>query len=160
MIGPVYVYSLAYCGMGEVVRERRDGRLEVRTPSGRRILARPDSVRPMEREFSAPPPVDAPACTERPGLEAVPKRPPVREPAYLAWLRGQTCARCGEPAPSEASHHPARGHGAMSSKAPDTRAIPLCSRCHRRHHQDPLDREWVEDEIAKHLRRWVREMGR
>jgi hypothetical protein len=52
---------------------------------------------------------------------------PLRSAAYLAWLRTLPCAICGR-TPSEAAH---TGPHALSRKASDFSAIPLCHQHHR-----------------------------
>lgn len=53
---------------------------------------------------------------------------------YLAWIRTQPCARCGQQAPSEPAHQRCLGHGGISMKPPDRETIPLCNGCHRLEH--------------------------
>ena len=77
----VYVTALHYLGMGEVIAVRRDGRLVVETPSGKRVRVQPDCVRYLGHEYHSPPPLDEPARTQRSDGEAVPKEPAVRRPA-------------------------------------------------------------------------------
>jgi len=56
------------------------------------------------------------------------RRGPVRDAAYLQWIRTLPCEACSAEGQSEASHTGDRGLG---QKAPDTDAIPLCAACHR-----------------------------
>lgn len=53
---------------------------------------------------------------------------PVRDPAYLRFIRSQPCAVCASMRGVEAAHTGPRG---LSQKANDRGAIPLC----RTHHQ-------------------------
>jgi hypothetical protein len=56
------------------------------------------------------------------------RRGPVRDEAYLGWIRTLTCVACQREGPSEAAH---TGDHGLGQKAPDTDAIPLCAACHR-----------------------------
>ena len=154
----VYVQSLAYLGVGEVLRERRDGRLVVETPTGRTHRVRPEDCRDLGQQHRPSQPLETAPDYGRSEGEAQPKPETERLPAYLAWLRKQLCARCGC-YDAEASHHPAEKQGSMGLKAPDARAIPLCRSCHMKHHQKPLARDWVEEQIAASTRAWVRSLG-
>lgn len=96
------------------------------------------------------------------------KDAPIRSRAYLDHVRSLACAWCSRPPPSEASHHPAQGHGSVGAKCCDLRAIPLCHECHASYHQHgaigrymsaQATREWVETTIVNLLREWVRERG-
>ncbi len=154
----VYVQALSYCGTAEVLKVRRDGRLLVETPSGRTHRVRESEC----RDLRAPPSPSLPRLELVPDYtgesRAVPKpEEPERVPAYLAWLRTQPCAVCGRMA-SEASHHPPKMGGTLSRKCSDMRALPLCHSHHMAHHSKPLPRDVVEEEIAKHARRWVRSL--
>ncbi len=157
----VYVnVPLGYKGTGEVLRSRRDGRLVVETPDGRRIKAHPQHCRDMERPAPASAPLTRRGKTGPAELRAVPKPDaPVRNPAYLRWLRERGCALCGICVGVQASHHPSEMGGTLSRKCSDLRAIPLCAFHHAQHHSKPLDREWVEESISAHLRLWVRTLG-
>ena len=101
---------------------------------------------------------------------AQPKPRTFRSPRFLSWLRTLACAWCGRWAPSEASHH---GRHGMGQKAPDTSAIPLCSRCHRDHHDGrglvdsngermtgDATREWAERRAAELVARFLETGGR
>lgn len=75
-----------------------------------------------------------------------PKPRTARDAKYLAWLRTLPCCACHRPPPSEASHHGRRGIGL---KASDHEALPLCSACHRAHHDQgsiPLIRHLEREE--------------
>ncbi len=48
---------------------------------------------------------------------------------YLAFVRLQPCCRCGARPPNHAHHEILNGRG-KSQKAPDSRTLPLCARCH------------------------------
>lgn len=93
------------------------------------------------------------------------KDAPVRSRAYLDWIRSLPCCACRRMPPSEASHHPRRGHGSVGAKTCDLRTLPLCSECHREWHQrgclglmdGTQTREWVEAALVDVLRQWVRE---
>lgn len=50
----------------------------------------------------------------------------------LTWLRSCPCAKCKRAAPSEAHHH--TGRRALSRRASDEDAMPLCLQCHRDFH--------------------------
>ena len=71
-----------------------------------------------------------------------------RSKAHLAFVRLLPCSWCGAMGPSEASHHGVHG---TALKSPDTKAIPLCTRCHRAHHGKEglpgshMDREQTRD---------------
>jgi hypothetical protein len=68
-----------------------------------------------------------------PALRAVPKPPkPMRDEAYLAWVRNRRCCVCHKGA-TEAHHH-TLDHRGMGQKVHDYLAIPLCTRCHRQLH--------------------------
>lgn len=74
-----------------------------------------------------------------PRKRAKPRRGPLRDPGYLAFLReeGACAVALGftgrwTHGPCEAAHRPVNG---MRSKGPDNEAIPLCSEHHREQHQ-------------------------
>lgn len=88
-----------------------------------------------------------------PRKRAKPRRGPLRDPGYLAFLREEgycavalgftgrwTHGRC------EAAHGPVNG---MRSKGPDNGAIPLCSEHHREQHQ----LGWPAFEAKHHMNR-------
>ena len=54
---------------------------------------------------------------------------PGRNPRYLAWIRTLPCLVCGKSSGVEAAHTGPHGIG---QKSPDSSAIPLCVRHHRR----------------------------
>jgi hypothetical protein len=56
-----------------------------------------------------------------------PRRGPLRDPGYLAFIRQLACLVCNRFG-CEAAHGPVNG---MSSKGPDNEAVPLCSHHHR-----------------------------
>ena len=93
------------------------------------------------------------------------KDSPVRSRVYLAWVRARACQWCRARPPSEASHHPKRGHGSIGAKCCDLRTLPLCHECHRSMHQTgklglmtgDQTRMWAEEQITETLRSWVRE---
>jgi hypothetical protein len=60
---------------------------------------------------------------------------PHRSRAHLAFVRGQPCAVCPEPAAE--AHHAFRraGGGGVGLKGCDLLAVPLCLRCHRELHK-------------------------
>lgn len=69
------------------------------------------------------------------------REPRLRNELYLRWVRRLPCVRCAWNGrfnvPSEAAHcklaiaaHGWRGWG-LSERSDDTKALPLCSRCHR-----------------------------
>ena len=156
----VYVRSLAWTGFGVVVWAR-GSRVRVRVPgSGKRRehTVKTDRCTKVARSPKSNE-IVRPFNTKRRELTAVPKSPPVRDERYLAWLREQRCARCKAPPRSEASHHPAKGHGSTGCKTSDERAIALCTLCHRHHHARPLNRAWVEDQIEQHRARYLAEVA-
>lgn len=53
---------------------------------------------------------------------------PVRDPAYLKWIRALPCCVCGSQRGVEAAHTGSRG---LSTKSCDRSCVPLC----RQHHQ-------------------------
>lgn len=60
-----------------------------------------------------------------------PRRGRFADKTYLDWIREQPCATCPEgeqTTKTEAAH---MGAHALSMKAPDRQAIPLCAKCHR-----------------------------
>jgi hypothetical protein len=76
-------------------------------------------------------------------------RDPVRNPAFLSWIRSQPCGRCGCSAPSDPHHI---FGSSVSLKSSDIFTIPLCRACHDAHDQDP---EMIEV-WAKTAERWIR----
>lgn len=81
---------------------------------------------------------------------------------YRKWVRTLPCAWCGAAPPSEADHHPCRGHG--GGKRDDLRVVPLCAVCHRGRtdtrrlgSMTPEDTErWMEGEQLRLLTAWIR----
>lgn len=57
---------------------------------------------------------------------------PARSEHYKAWIRTLPCCVCGMRAPSEHSHHGARG---MGQKTDDYRSVPLCRYDHESWHK-------------------------
>jgi hypothetical protein len=57
------------------------------------------------------------------------KRVGYKDPKYLAWVRTHPCCACGAFPPNHAHHETLGGRG-KSQKAPDSRSLPLCFRCH------------------------------
>jgi cytochrome c553 len=57
-----------------------------------------------------------------------PYSPATRSPKYLKFVRSMACIVCGSWKNVEAAH---TGPHALSDKAPDRDALPLCARCHR-----------------------------
>jgi len=58
---------------------------------------------------------------------------PLRDPAYLAWIRTLECLLCRhyhitQSWPTEAAHSGPHG---VSQKAADDQALPLCRHCHQ-----------------------------
>ena len=156
----VLVRCLAYRGPAEVLKVKRGDRYLIETPTGRNHTVRASDCRDLAPQHRSSQPLETPAnAPELEGGEPYPKAPPARMPQYLAWLRRQHCSRCGVSVGVEASHHPVKGHGATGLKCPDSRAIPLCARCHREHHTKPLSRDWIDSVIAAHTRAWVRSLG-
>lgn len=52
--------------------------------------------------------------------------------AYTAWIRKQPCVACSAGPPSEAHHMCGAG---MGLRAHDHTVVPLCSGCHKDHHE-------------------------
>ena len=153
-----YVQSLSWAGSGRVQERLEDGRVRVVCADGERRVFPADAVLVARRSSPIEALGSAPLEHVAEGVP-VPKDPPVRSPDHLAWIRRRHCAVCGAAPPSQASHHPERGHGSTGAKCSDLRAIPLCAACHAAHHRAPLDREWVEERIAALLIEWVRTVG-
>jgi len=74
------------------------------------------------------------------------------DPAYLRWLRLQSCRVCGRQGPNTAHHHTARRP--LGRRAHDHDAMTLCFVCHRdfhdaRGHFRAMDRDerrqWQDD---------------
>ena len=59
---------------------------------------------------------------------------PIRDEAYLSWVRQQPCCVCFKPGPNDAHHR--IGHGRMgTARVSDLETMPLC-----REHHDALHR--------------------
>ena len=56
------------------------------------------------------------------------RRGPVRDAAYLNWIRTLPCTACGIEGRSEAAH--TGRDGGLSRKASDLSCVPLCADCH------------------------------
>lgn len=160
----IYVRSLAWTGFGVVVWAR-GSRVRVRVPGNgkrREHTVKADRCTEVARSPKSNE-IVRPFNTKRRELTAVPKNPPVRDKDYLAWVRTQSCCRCGRIGPSEPSHHPIEMVGAMGLKTDDDRCIPLCAGCHRTgplaHHTVPFGRAWVEDQIEQHRARYLAEVA-
>jgi hypothetical protein len=138
----------------------------VNCDDGKSRLVDVAKLRPVER--AAPPPGAVTRPVDRDSISraatvAVPKAQPVRDRAYLAWLRSQPCCVCGSRADVEASHHGTHGVG---SKPSDHDALPLCATHHRRWHDrgsphpswEHLTREEKRARfaflVAEHRARW------
>ncbi len=80
------------------------------------------------------------------------KQLPVRDKAYLAWIRKKPCLVCGYSGQDSVPHHEQLpGHGGKGTKCDDTRTLPLCMVCHLDRHTYGRD-FWdidPEAEIAK-----------
>lgn len=161
----VYVSAPLRRGAGTVLRTRRGDVVEVCLDVGQVVRVGACHVRHLERQ--RPP---ASSLTRRPAYErvetvAVERREPFRSPHYLAWIRQHDCAWCGKAGPSEASHHPAEGHGGMGTKADDHDVVPLCHGCHAHWHQHTRlgsmtsadSKAWAARQAHEWLKRWVRE---
>lgn len=91
-----------------------------------------------------------------------PKTKPLRDPAYLAWLRKLPCAVCGR-GPCEAAHQRLLG-GGTGSKPDDRYALPMCQGCHESEHRRGVVTTWNENlpgnmEYDRHsLREYLREL--
>ena len=91
----------------------------------------------MTRRTTLPRSSQAPLRRKRPNARrAKPRRGPMRDPGYLAWLRERHCIACITPEPrgpiSDPAHGPANGRG---SKGPDNEAVPLCRHHHIEQHR-------------------------
>ncbi|WP_437888365.1 DUF968 domain-containing protein [Phytobacter sp. V91] len=65
-----------------------------------------------------------------------PKRIRWENPKFLAWVKSQPCACCGQPA--DDSHHLIGwGQGGMATKSHDAFTIPLCRKHHTELHNNP-----------------------
>lgn len=91
------------------------------------------------------------------------KSPPIRSKLYLAYVREQRCCWC-KSSPVKASHHVKPGHGSVSMKTCDLRALPLCHDCHSQYHRHgklgsmsgETTRYWAEEQIVECLRGFLR----
>ncbi len=78
-------------------------------------------------------------------LRACPKPKVIEDPDYLEWIESLCCMLCGlkgkgfKKGKSDAHHIPKKGHGTMSGKCDDKRAVPLCWDQHREYHDDGRD---------------------
>lgn len=164
----VYVRDPLRRGTGTVLEVRRDHTVRVCLDAGRVVRVPVDRVQRIDREpvsttLSAGPyrTPDYSAKQTRP----VPKVDKIRSPSWLAWVRKRPCEWCSAPAPSEASHHNAEGHGAMASKADDCDTLPLCHGCHVDYHRTfalgSMDaaqtRQWVQHRLNETKKAWLRE---
>lgn len=78
----------------------------------------------------------------------IPKPRVYRDEAYLAFIRAHPCLKCGRGAPVEAHHEP-MGRTGMGIKPPDYHAVPLCSACHQRRHQQGPREFWGHFDIRR-----------
>lgn len=82
-----------------------------------------------------------------------------RSPAYLAWLKGQPCCRCG--APADDPHHAIALDNLSGTglTAPDSWAMPVCRPCHDLIHRDPelwpLQALWVARTLTAAIQQGV-----
>lgn len=75
-----------------------------------------------------------------------------RSDRYLEFIRGKPCIVCGSLSASHPHHiriSDSGGGGGTALKPSDYQAIPLCSDCHRREHQDPFIREIIAEIFFK-----------
>lgn len=70
-------------------------------------------------------------------LFARPKRIRWENPKFLAWVKSQPCACCGQPA-DDPHHLIGWGQGGMATKAHDAFTIPLCRKHHTELHNSPV----------------------
>ena len=77
------------------------------------------------------------------------RKPPGQDKKYLAWIREQPCARCGQVAPSEPAHQRCLGNCGVGIKPPDRDALPLCRGCHSLEHSMGGPWLWGETEKEK-----------
>lgn len=124
----VFVRAFGRHGEATVERVRKDGRVAVTFSGGDRATVRPDCVWSLSQPKASTPGVlvAAPIVVGASG-RSVPKEMPVRDRAYLDWLKTQPCAACAHPHGCDPSHH---GRHGVGTKPSDLGAIPLCRRCH------------------------------
>ena len=74
---------------------------------------------------------------------------------HLAFVRGQRCAVCENPAAE--AHHAFRraGGGGVGLKGCDLLAVPLCLRCHRDLHKTGSVGAWTREQTEAFLWRAV-----
>lgn len=84
-----------------------------------------------------------------------------RSPSYLKWVRTRPCLVCSLSGETHAHHVRMGGGGGIAMKPPDTRALPLCMRCHGTLHQGGERTFWEKTGIDPHaailamLTRWA-----
>lgn len=75
------------------------------------------------------------------------KQLPVRDKAYLAWIRKKPCLVCGYSGQDSVPHHEnERGHGGRGTKTSDHRTLPVCRICHDYRHTQGRSC-WIEWDI-------------
>lgn len=154
----VYVTSIQFTGLAEVLQVRRGDKLRVETPTGRTHIVRADQCRDLDRKPDPLPVLDTPPRDEHAGGAPQPKDPPWRSERYRTFVRELPCCVCGALVDIEASHHPEEGGGTMAMKCPDDRCAPLCKHHHARHHARPYPREDVECWVAATREAWPGEL--
>ena len=96
-------------------------------------------------------------------LRPHPKRRPLRDPKYLAWIRTQPCVLsqwCIDRAMNDihAHHVPEHGHASVGQKVSDRRTVPLCRIGHSTYHQ--IGRVYFEDRYMVNLEREIERLNR
>lgn len=71
----------------------------------------------------------------------IPKNPPLRDRAYLDWLRDQPCI-VTQLTPCEPAHLRLLGSGGMGMKPGDDRAVPLYWELHRQQNNTAEIKTW------------------
>ena len=87
-----------------------------------------------------------------------PKIKRIKNAKYLSFIRQQPCCVCHSTLDIHA-HHENLGYGIMGGKVNDTRAIPMCFKCHKDRHDGNLS-SWQffhspERLIIEYLERFI-----
>ena len=81
-------------------------------------------------------------------------RKPVRNAAYLRFVKGFACAACGSTRLVDPAHS---GDHGLGSKSSDFSAIPLCRSCHAAFDEDPKGFALLHDlDVAALIRKFNR----
>lgn len=86
------------------------------------------------------------------------RRPPVRCPEHLAWIRRQACCVAGCTGRAEAHHVRSGTNGGMGLKPSDSWTVPLCAVHHSEHNR--LGVRTFEDTYAVDLRQIATQFAR